>query len=156
MKKLVFPIVIIAIGLYGHKTLGDNPSEIENPVYLESRVNFEVPDTSRELEFVFMGEMVSLDDCTERRGNYLEKLLENCQDCTIKFTECKLDIHSRYKKLFSNRKAHTTYLSLTKGNRFERNGRIVVWGLNDEEARLLCSDMKGKIESKYNGATKCI
>ena len=112
MKKLAFLAVIIAIGIYGSMILGDNPSEIENPVYMESRVNIDVPNTSRELEVVFIGEMVSQDDCTERSRYYLDNLLEKCHLCKIKLTECKSEIHSRYKKLFSDRKAHTTYLSL--------------------------------------------
>jgi hypothetical protein len=156
MKTKVFVVVIIAIGIYFYKILSDNPSEITDPVYMESRVNIDVPNTSRELEVVFIGEMASKDDCTKRKRYYLEHLLEKCQFCTIKLTECKLDIHSRYKNLFLDRKTHTTYLRLTKGSRFERNGQLVVWGLTDEEAHFFCSDLKGRIKEKYTGTVKCI
>ena len=156
MKKLTFLIVIIVIGVYGHKILDENPSEIVDPVYMESRVTIDVPNTSRELEVVFLGEMVSQEDCTERRENYLGNLLEKCVICEIKSTECKKEIHSRNKNLFSDRKAHTTYLSLSKGNRFERNGRLVVWGLNDEEALLVCKNLRDRVGEKYKGTAKCI
>ena len=147
---------LLTFGFYAYKVFGDNPVEISNPVYMESRVTLDVPDTSREVEVIFLGEMVSQEDCEKRSENYLANLLESCQVCNIKLTECKLEIHSRNKKLFSNRKAHTTYLSLTKGNRFERNGRLVVWGLNDEEAKMLCSEIKNNIGEKYNGTAQCI
>ncbi len=156
MKKLIFLIMIIAIGIYGHKILGENPSEISDPVYMESRVTIDIPNTSRELEVVFLGEMVSHGDCSKRRENYLANLLEKCHVCEIKSTECKTEIHSRNKKLFSDRKAHTTYLSLSKGNRFERNGRLVVWGLNDEEALLVCKSLRDQIGENYKGTGKCI
>lgn len=156
MKKLILLAGIIAIGIYGYKVFSDNPSVVTNPVYMESRVTIDVPNTSRELEVVFLGEMVSQEDCTERSKNYLANLLENCRICTIKTTQCKVEIHRRDKKLFTDSKTHTTYLSLTKGNRFERNGRLVVWGLNDEEAKLLCSEIKNNIGDKYNGNAKCI
>jgi hypothetical protein len=156
MKKMVFLVVIFAIGVYGYKVLGDNPSVITNPVYMESRFDIDIPNTSRELEVVFIGEMASQDDCAKRKSYYLDDLLGKCPTCTIKLTECKSDIHNRYKNLFSNREAHTTYLSLTKGSRFERNGRLVVWGLNDQEANFVCANIKGKIKEKYTGTAKCI
>ena len=156
MKKLAFLIVIIIVGIYGHNILDENPSEISDPVYMESRVIIDVPNTSRELEVVFLGEMVSQADCADRRENYLANLLEKCHICEINSTECKTEIHSRNKKLFSDRKTHTTYLSLSKGNRFERNGRLVVWGLNDEEALLVCESLRDQIREKYKGTAKCI
>ena len=156
MIKLALLVAITAVIFYGSGILSDNPLEIESPVYMESRVNIDIPNTSRELEVVFIGEMASQDDCTERRDYYLDNLLENCQQCNIKLTECKLEIHSRYKKLFSDRKTHTTYLSLNKGSRFERNARLVVWGLNDAEAQLVCADIKAKVTDKYKGTAECI
>ncbi|MDP2561508.1 hypothetical protein [Psychrobium sp. 1_MG-2023] len=156
MKKLVFLIVLAAIGLYYYNGVDSNPSVIEQPVYLESRVYFSVPNSSRELEFVFMGEMVSQSDCTERSGNYPSKLLEKCPECIIKSSECKSDIHSQYQSLFVDEAMSTTYLSLTKGNRFERNARLVVWGLSDKEAKLVCRDMKTKILANYEGTARCI
>jgi hypothetical protein len=156
VKKGILFVVIIAIAVYVYKILDDNPSVITNPVYLESRVRIDIPDTSRALDVVFIGEMASRDDCAKRKDYYLDNLLENCRYCAIKVTECKLDIHSRYKTLFSDRKTHTTYLSLTKGSRFERNGRIVVWSLTDEEANFLCNGMKAEIDKKYTGTVKCI
>lgn len=156
MKKIVLIILIIALGIYGNNVLSNNPSVITNPVYVETRLNVKVPNTSRELDFVYMGEMVSQDDCLERSRLYLENLFEKCAQCTMNMLECKTQIHSRYKKLFSGSKAHTTYLSLNKGNRFERNGRMVVWGLTDKEANSACNDMKNQIKEKYSGTVRCV
>lgn len=153
---MAFLIAIMAIVVYGHKVLDENPSEITTPVYMESRMIIDVPNTSRELEVIFLGEMVSQQDCTQRSNNYLANLLENCHICQIKSTECKQEIHSRNKKLFSDRKALTTYLGLSIGSRFERDGRLVVWGLNDDEARLVCKSIKDQIGDNYKGTAKCI
>lgn len=156
MKKPIFIIAAIALAIYGQKVYSENPVEIIDPVYLESRVNIAIPNTSRDVEVVLLGEMATHDDCARRLDHYHAKLLEDCNGCTIRLTECKTDIGARNEEIFADRKAPTAYLSLSKGNRFERNGRLILWGLNDEEARMVCNAARDSIGRKYRGTVKCI
>lgn len=156
MKTILFLIVAISAGLYVNKGYSENPEIIEKPVYLESRFSMKFPEHSRKIDVIFVGEMTSLEDCEARKGKYLKSMLKTCTECIYTTTECKLEIRNRYKKLFSNGKLHTTYLSLDKGNRFERSGRLVVWGLATDEAKIMCDTIQSHIDKKYTGTKQCI
>lgn len=156
MKKALLILLLVALGIPGYKMISENPSEITNPVYIESRVVVDIPEISRELEYVFVGEMVSEKDCQTRSQRYLNNLFEKCVTCKIKLTKCNPNLHERYKRLFSGYRTYTTYLSFDRGNRFERNGRMVIWGLNEEEAKMACQEIKGQIKEKYSGTVECI
>ncbi len=157
MKKILTLIILIAAGLYGYnKSYSNNPSEIPNPVYLESRVIMEVPELARDFEYVLVAEMVSAEDCEMRSEKFLAKLFKECKTCRVKRTECNANLEKRYKRLFSNFSTYTVYLSLERGSRFERNGRMVIWGLRDDEAKFSCEAAKKRIKDNYTGRVKCI
>ncbi len=155
MKYLLL-IIAVAGGYYAYGIYRNNPVDIIDPVYVESRVDVEIPQIGRELEYVFVGEMVSQQDCRKRSRRYLEKLLEACADCTIKQLHCTADLAKRYKKLFDGHTTYTTYLSFDKGNRFERNGRMVIWGLNEHEAKAACEHIKKDVRENYQGEVSCV
>ncbi len=156
MKKILLIILFVAVGIPGYSILKNNPSEISHPVYVESRVILNIPEISRELEYVFVGEMASEEDCLQRSERYLSKLFEECKTCNIKITKCAANLEKRYKRLFSGLKTYTTYLSFNKGSRFERNGRMVIWGLTDKEAEKACQMIRVKIKEKYKGTVQCV
>ena len=130
------------------------PMVIETPVYVEGRITMEV--ANREIETVFIGEMVSRDDCEHRSRRMLENLFEGCLRCEIRRLQCRDSLEKRYLRLFNDRATHTTYVSMNRGNRWERNGRMVVWGLTDHESRLMCETAKKTISEKYKGTVKCV
>jgi hypothetical protein len=156
MKTIIVYSLLIAAVLYGYNLFRNNPSVVENPVYVESRVVFEIPEMSRELEYVLVGEMVSESDCQDRSERYLNKLFEDCKACQVKILKCDSNLERRYRKLFSGHKTHTTYLSLDRGNRFERNARMVIWGLTVEEAKMACEMIKKQVKEKYSGTVGCV
>ena len=82
--------------------------------------------------------------------------LASCPTCTFQSSECKRKLEPRYMQLFDNEPTYTTYLAMTRNSRFERDGRLIVWGLNDQEAQWLCSNMAKDIQKKYQGTVKCI
>ena len=155
MKYLLL-IIAIAGGYYTYGIHRDNPTDIPNPVYVETRVDVQIPQLDRELEYVFIGEMVSQEDCRERSRRYLETLFEECEDCNLKQLHCTDKIARRYKKLFDGHTTYTTYLSFDKGNRFERNGRMVIWGLNEYEAKAACEHIKKDVKENYEGTVSCV
>ncbi len=156
MIKLILLVVAIAAGVYAYNDRQNNPVDIDSPVYVESRVNIEIPQVGRDLEYVFVGEMVSQEDCQKRSQRYLKKLFEDCDTCNLKKLHCKSNLANRYKNLFKGKTTYTTYLSLDKGNRHERNGRMVIWGLTEQEAEMACGHIKQKIKEKYKGTVHCV
>jgi len=156
MKKLFILFAIIGCGFYIKNHNDQNPEEITDPVYLESRVIMVFPELSRDLEFVLLGEMTSDNDCQRRADRYVDSVLEHCPACTIKSTECKVELRDQYAELFSDALYTISHISLTKGDRFERSGKLVVWGLTDAEKDVFCETMKVQLEGDYKGSTECI
>ncbi len=154
--KLILIIMAVVGAVYSYGVYQDNPADIASPVYVESRVVLTIPKMARELEYVVVGEMTSMEDCQQRSKRYLENLFEKCDTCSLKQHQCKSDLAHRYKKLFVGQTTHTTYLSLNKGNRFERNARMVIWGLTEEEADMACEHIQQKVKETYNGTTRCV
>ncbi len=156
MKKAIFFILLLAVGSYGYSAIKNNPSEITDPVYVESRVILNIPELSRELEYVLVGQMASEEDCQTRSVRYLNNLFEKCTACKIKILKCDPNLENRYLRLFAGHRTHTTYLSFDRGNRFERNGRMVIWGMTVEEASMACQQIKEIIKEKYTGSIQCV
>ena len=155
VKKIILVLLVIIIGLSGYY-LERNPAEISNPVYLEARISFNLPDIDRDIEYVFVSEMVSDKDCKARSKRYLKNMFKKCAICEIQSPKCNPNIHKRYKRLFANGLTHTSYLRLDRGNRFERDVRMVVWGLSKEESKYLCQATLDKIDFKYSGKINCV
>ncbi len=159
MKNLLTLIIIAVAGYFGYGYLNtylENPLEISDPVYLESRIIFEAPELSRSFEYVLVAEMVSDEDCQMRSEEYLQGLFKKCRQCKVKLSECSGNLDARYMKLFSDQPTYTTYLSLNKGNRYERNARMIVWGLTEEEAKAVCEIIKNTVKDSYTGQLQCI
>ena len=154
--KYILLIIAAVGGYYAYGIHRDNPMDIADPVYVESRVDVEIPQLDRELEYLFIGEMVSQQDCRERSRRYLESLFEDCKDCNLKRIHCTSNLARRYEKLFDGHTTYTTYLSFDKGNRFERNGRMVIWGLNEYEAKAACEHIKKDVVERYKGEVSCV
>ncbi|MGB0836331.1 MAG: hypothetical protein ACPGR2_17610 [Psychrobium sp.] len=160
MKNLLLLMAVVGIGVYGYENFYKSPTSISNPIYLESRVNLVIPDISRNIEMVLLGEMASRDECAERKQLLLARLLKKCKECSFKTIsktfECKAELTHRNKLLFSDIPMDTTYLSLSSSNSHERNARLLLWGLSDEEAQFICKKLKGIVKHSFNGTAKCI
>src|SRR5688572_23495836 len=155
MKFLVFLIALAAVGYVVYdRRQGTNPEVIETPVYAELRVHARVQ--SRDIDMVLFGEMTSTEDCQERSSLEWEKLITDCKECTMTLSSCKDNLEPRYRRLFDDSPIQSTYLSFKRGNRFERNGRMVIYGLTGEEGNAACEFIKNKFKSYYEGAVTCI
>jgi hypothetical protein len=47
-------------------------------------------------------------------------------------------------------------LAFERGSRFERNGRMVVYGLTREEGLGICEQLRTAVAGKYSGTLECI
>jgi hypothetical protein len=155
MKKLILLIVLAVGGYIGYSRFqAGNPEHIENPVYAELRMDTKVG--SRELNLVLFGEMVDDVDCRERFDRAWDKLIEGCVGCTMQLSSCRTDLEPRYRRLFDDTVIHSTYISFTKGSRYERNGRMVVYGLTNDEGDALCDSLRQQFQARYSGTVACI
>jgi hypothetical protein len=110
----------------------------------------------RELNLVLFGEMASQEDCQERADRVWQKLIDGCQECTMALASCAVELAPRYRRLFDDAAIHSTYLSFTRGSRFERNGRMVVYGLTTDEGDAVCESIMANFQRQYEGTVNCI
>jgi|SRR5690349_3485907 len=155
MKLLIVLIVLAGAGYLVHAHLqSTNPEVIETPVYAEFRVNAKLP--GRDVDFVLFGEMASAEDCRDRADRLWSKVLSDCKECTTTPSTCRTDLEPRYRRLFEDSPIASTYMSFKRGNRFERNGRMVVYGLTSTEGDQVCESVKSYFQNRYEGVVTCI
>jgi hypothetical protein len=155
MKVVLILLVLGGVAYAGYSSIqARNPEAIEHPVYAEIRLDASI--SGRDLNLVLFGEMASDEDCRERANRVWEKTIEGCTGCTMKTTVCKADLEPRYRRLFEDASIHSTYLSFTRGSRYERNGRMVIYGLTSDEGDAMCEITKAEFEKKYEGAVHCV
>lgn len=154
IKKVVVVGVLVVVGYYFWSSYAQNPPDIEHPVYAEIRIAVE--GQGRELDLVLFAEMVDQNDCRDRSLGVWEEALAACVECNFKQPECKTTLPPQYARLFDDAPAKTTYLSAHKGSRYERNGRIIIWGLTGSEADEICQMMVPVLKKGYQGAVSCI
>jgi len=157
MKKLFLIAVVTSIAWYTysrHHQRGAVTGEITTPVFAEYRVTAHI--AGRDIEMALFGKMASSDDCHQRADVVWSKVLNNCKECTSSNFECRDTLEPRYLKLFQDVPIHSTYLSFKSGSPFERDGRMVTYGLTSDEGDKLCEMMKPVFQSKYSGSIRCI
>ena len=50
----------------------------------------------------------------------------------------------------------STYLAFERRSRYERDGRLVVYGLTHDEGMAVCEMMRSAAARNYKGKTRCI
>lgn len=156
MRMIVLLMLVIGSGwwLAGQRGDDGNPEVIENPVYLEHRMDFRVPgDVINAVLFV---KTPDEEDCHERTRRVWQKYLEGCADCVFKSHECKTTVSARYLKAMDGASLETTFLRASRGSRHERSGVIVLWGLNQRDADRVCQDIKARMGKQYSGVLECV
>ncbi len=153
MKKLFVIAVIGVLGFFAYQRM-QGPAEIPNPVFAEVRVKMNVG--SRDIEAALFGKMVDEADCQQGAERMKDNLESNCKNCVSKSIECKDSLAPRYAKFFDDTPASTTYLSITRSNRAERDARFILWGLTGAEGDAVCEQMKLIFSKIHNGQMKCV
>lgn len=156
MKFLVVLIAVAAVAYVVHdrRQGAMNPEVIEAPVYAELRMSTSVQ--GRDIDMVLFGEMASAEDCQERSSRVWQKLIDDCKECTMALSSCKTDLEPRNRRMFDDAPIQSTYLSFDRGNRYERNGRMVVYGLTGDEGNAVCQTIKNNFQRRYEGTVSCV
>ena len=131
-----------------------NPPEIDDPYYAEARIDFNVEH--RDLTMVLVGKMVDVTDCEKRGQKFWRNMLEDCDTCEFIDYQCKPELSRRYQIMFENRPTFAAYVAADRGSRFERNARIIVWGLTRNESIEFCNYIINAMVKKYSGQVNCV
>ena len=150
----MFKLVLLIGGILTAYALYNNPSTIDQPIYAEMRIDLTAQ--GREINTVLFAKMVDQDDCEQRADKVWREVMHKCDICSFKETQCKTQLNQRYMSLFEDARINTTYISFNRSNRFERDGRMVMWGLNHQEAQEACKIVKSSAKGKYRGDIRCI
>ena len=153
MKIFILVVLVAGLGYYLYTNSG-NPTTIADPYYMEARIKFKVQN--RDLTMVLVGKMVDLADCETRGKITWQGVFEKCTTCNFIDYQCKTELTTRYQALFAKQPTHTSYVVADRGTRFERDGRMIVWGLSKNESTEFCNYMKTTIKQKYSGQVSCI
>ena len=156
MKTLFILIVLGIAGWFAyHKFSGaGSPPVIVNPVYGEMRATANVQ--GREIEMAVFARMTDDNDCQLRAQAMWGEALQGCPSCNLQAAKCQAQLPPRYARLFKDEPIPSTYLSATAGAANERDGRIVVYGLTDQEGTIVCEFMRDTILKRYHGTAHCI
>jgi len=153
MRTILLLTVLAAVGFYFYSRPQD-PVEITDPVYAEIRI--EMPIASRQIDFVLFGKMADEEDCRKRADRTWGKVIEDCTACRLTVSTCKPDLEARYLRLFLDAPINSAYLTFTRGEPGERDGRMVIWGVTTEEGNQLCEQVRTEFKKRYEGAVTCI
>jgi len=153
VKGLLFLLAAGAAVYYGYQYF-QNPSQIKDPIYGEIRVDFTVG--SRQLDLVLFARMTDEADCKMRSEKVWQKIITDCEDCSMRLVDCKRELAPRYSRLFDDESINIAYLSFTRGSRFERDGRMVIWGMTGKEGDQVCDIIKGNLQKRYSGQIRCV
>lgn len=155
MKGFVVLIVLAVAGYFAYQRFqAGNPEEIIDPVFAEIRVDMKAE--GRELDLVLFGEMADEEDCRTRAAIVWDKVMTGCKGCTFNVTDCREELAPRYAKLFDDQPIPSTYLSFTRGSRYERDGRMVIYGLTADEGDAVCEAVRARFQQDYSGEVRCI
>ncbi len=157
MKKLLLIGLVAVAGYFGYQKYQAQhgpPKPMDNPVYGEVRVNANVQ--GREIEMALFFRASDDADCHGRALVSWTGTLKNCAQCSLQTNECKAELPPRYARLFDDVPIPSAYLSANAGVAGERDGRLVVYGLTDQEGAAVCEVMRKNIAETYKGETHCV
>jgi hypothetical protein len=155
MKLIGIVLVLAIIGFVVKGRLDkSNPEIIEHPVFAEMRLDYK--EGIREVNIALFAEAVDMDDCNLRTERTWSKVLSGCPNCELSPPKCLEELPARYARLFENVAIPSTYLAFTRGSRFERDGRMVVYGLTRDEGLVVCEQMRRTVSKEYSGTLECI
>ena len=158
MKTVLVLVLVGVAGYFSYRHLQSHdsaaPDVIDDPVYADMRLDMHVG--GRDLQFALFGKMASQADCDQRSKEVWGKVIEGCKECVQRTSVCKTELEPRYQRLFDNTAIHSTYISFTRGSAYERDGRMVIFGLTADEGDAICEQTRSRFGSNYSGTIACV
>ncbi len=107
-------------------------------------------------EFALFGAMASDEDCRLRSHKAWDKVIDGCKECIQRTSACTAELEPRYRRLFDNTSIHSAYMSFTRGSKYERDGRMVIFGLTADEGDTVCEHIRAQFQKEYSGTIECV
>jgi hypothetical protein len=158
MKTMLIILALLVAGyLWYDHARGDKPNKppvVTDPYYLEVRASNVVG--GREIELALFARALDERDCDTGTKAGWASVAKACPTCTAQAPKCSKELPPRYARLFDDVPIPSAYLSGTAGSERERDIRVVVFGLTDQEGMVICEAMRTELSKNYGGATHCV
>ncbi|NQD35849.1 hypothetical protein HPT27_02370 [Permianibacter sp. IMCC34836] len=154
MLKWYLMAAAIAFAGYQWYLRQQNPLEIEHPVYVEYRMDIDAG--GRTLNAVLFGKMVSFKECQAQADKIWRDSLADCEACQFESSKCQEELPKRYAGIFANERLSTSYIRFDRADRYERDGRMILWGMTDAEAQMVCEMISRGANDHYRGDVGCV
>ena len=159
MKKILIILALLFAGYlwYDHAHDGpvvDKPPVATDPYYLEVRATNDIG--GREIELALFARALNERDCDRGRNAGWSNITKACPTCKAQPASCSKELTPRYARLFDDVSIPSVYLSGTAASERERDLRVVVYGLTDEEGMSVCEMLRKELRKNYVGPTHCV
>jgi hypothetical protein len=159
LRTLLIILVLLIAGYYwyGHSSSGPAPNKAPvatDPHYLEVRASNVIG--GREIEFALFARALNERDCANGTNAGWASITRSCPTCTAQAPRCSKELPPRYARLFDDVPIPSAYLSGTAGSEHERDIRVVVYGLTDQEGMVICEAMRKELAKNFVGPTHCV
>ena len=158
MKTLLIIVVLLLAGYfwYGHvKGAANKPPVATDPWYMEVRATNAVE--GRDIEMAMFARALDERDCTNgSKAEWAESVRRTCPTCVTQAPKCSKELPPRYAKLFDDARIPSAYLSVNAGAARERDFRLVVYGLTDDEGVAVCEILRKELVKAFVGQTRCV
>jgi hypothetical protein len=162
MKVALIVIFLIFVGYLWYDyskeeaAAASGPPVIQNPWYAEIRASSIIPHTDREIEMALFVRTTSEAECTKGSQREWGNIIEECPTCKIEMPKCSRELTPRYARLFDDVPIPSVYLSATAAAPRERDLRLVMYGLTDQEGMKVCDMLRAQLEKNYTGPSHCV
>ncbi|HTU66048.1 MAG TPA: hypothetical protein VMF52_08870 [Steroidobacteraceae bacterium] len=156
-------LVILALLVAGFLIYRYTPGEIaENaklptitdPWYAEVRATND--SNGREIDVAMFARAIDEADCRNGSKAGFTNIRKACPTCVAQEPKCSKELPPRYARMFDDEPISSAYLSAHSGSIRERDVRLVVYGLTDEEGMNVCEILRTELSRNYVGPTQCI
>lgn len=159
MKTILIIAALLIAGYlwYDHAqggSVANKPGVVTDPYYLEVRATNTIG--GREIELALFARALNRRDCDLGTRAGWSNITRACPTCRAQSPKCSKELTPRYARLFDDVPIPSAYLSGTAASENERDLRVVVYGLTDEEGTTVCEMMRKELSKNYVGPTHCV
>ena len=158
MKTVLIILVLLVAGYYWYEhhsgPAADKAPVATDPYYFEVRATNVI--NGRELEFALFARALNERDCANATNAGWSSIAKACPTCKQQAPKCSKELPTRYARLFDDVPIPSAYLSGTAATERERDLRVVLYGLTDEEGVVICEAMRTELKKNYVGPTHCV
>jgi len=159
MKNMLIILALLVAGYlwYDHQKGAQStnkPPVVTDPYYMEVRASNTIG--GREIELALFARALNERDCENGTHAGWASITKTCPTCTARAPKCSKELPPRYARLFDDVPIPSAYLSGTAASERERDIRVVVYGLTDDEGMVICEAMRKELTKNFTGATHCV